>query len=44
VILGKDGTQTTYSIKNFTANSNLGDDIFAFNTKTYPKYEIIDLR
>jgi outer membrane lipoprotein-sorting protein len=44
VILGKDGTQTTYSIKNFTANSNLGDDIFAFNTKIYPKYEIIDLR
>jgi outer membrane lipoprotein carrier protein len=44
VIFGKDGTQTTYSIKNFTPNSNLSDDIFAFNAKAYPKYEVIDLR
>jgi outer membrane lipoprotein-sorting protein len=44
VILGKDGTQTTYTIKNFTPNSDVADDVFAFNGKSYPKYEIIDLR
>jgi outer membrane lipoprotein carrier protein len=44
VIYGKDGTQTTYSIKNFTPNTNLADDVFAFNAKAYPKYEVIDLR
>jgi len=44
VIFGKDGTQTTYSIKNFTPNTNLTDDVFAFNAKAYPKYEVIDLR
>lgn len=44
VIFGKDGTNTTYTIKTFDTISNVSDDIFAFSEKQFPKFEVIDLR
>jgi outer membrane lipoprotein-sorting protein len=43
-ILGKDGVETTYILRNFRTNDLLDDNIFTLNTKSYPKYEIVDLR
>ena len=43
-IQGKDGVETTYILKNFRVNDVLDDAMFTLNTKSYPKYEIVDLR
>jgi outer membrane lipoprotein-sorting protein len=43
-ILGKDGTDITYLVKNFNANASVPETIFVFNDKNYPGYEVIDLR
>lgn len=43
-VYGKDGTETTYSIKSFTADSTIPDVNFSFDKSKYPGYEIIDLR
>ncbi len=43
-ILGKDGLETMYILKNFRTNDPLDDATFAFNPKAYPKYEIVDMR
>jgi outer membrane lipoprotein carrier protein len=43
-ILGKDGMDITYAIKNFQANSEIPDNTFVYNKKSYPGYEEIDLR
>jgi outer membrane lipoprotein-sorting protein len=43
-ILGKDGVETTYILKNFRVNDVLDDAMFTLNTKSYPKYEVVDLR
>jgi outer membrane lipoprotein carrier protein len=43
-ILGKDGVETTYILKNFRTNDLLDDATFSFNSKSYPKYEIVDMR
>ena len=43
-ILGKDGLETTYILKNFRTNDALDDALFTFNAKAYPKYEIVDMR
>lgn len=41
---GKDGTDATYTIKKFTPNTDVTDATFAFNPKSLPGYEVIDLR
>jgi outer membrane lipoprotein-sorting protein len=43
-IQGKDGVETTYILKNFRVNDVLDDAMFTLNTKSYPKYEVVDLR
>ena len=43
-ILGKDGTDMTYQVKTFNANSAVAESVFVFNDKNYPGYEVIDLR
>lgn len=43
-IFGKDGTTTTYTVKNFSANPALQDNLFIFSTAQHPKVEVIDLR
>lgn len=43
-VYGKDGTNTTYKIKSFSANTSIPDSKFSFDKAKYPKYEIIDLR
>jgi outer membrane lipoprotein-sorting protein len=43
-ILGKDGTDITYQVKTFVANSDIPEKTFVFNDKSYPGYEVIDLR
>lgn len=43
-ILGKDGTDMTYFVKTFNVNSSVPDNIFVFSDKSYPGYEVIDLR
>lgn len=43
-ILGKDGNDITYTIKSFTPNTEIQDAVFTFNAKSFPGYEVIDLR
>ena len=43
-VLGKDGNDYTYSVRNFTPNQILKDDIFSFDKTKYPKIEVVDLR
>ena len=43
-IFGKDGNNSTYTVKSFTPNTELSDTMFAFNPAKYPKIEVIDLR
>ena len=43
-IMGKDGLETTYILKNFRTNDPLEDALFTVNTKSYPKYEVVDMR
>jgi outer membrane lipoprotein-sorting protein len=43
-ILGKDGTDMTYQVKNFNANTAVAESVFVFNEKNYSGYEVIDLR
>lgn len=44
VVFGKDGTNTSYKIKTFTANTAITDSYFTFNKTKYPNVEVIDLR
>jgi len=43
-IMGKDGTDITYLVKSFIANGLVSENVFVFNDKNYPNYEVIDLR
>lgn len=43
-IMGKDGTETTYTIKKFVPNTSISEEAFSFSQKNYPGYELIDLR
>jgi len=43
-MLGKDGTETTYTIKKFTSDAIIPEESFQFNAKNFSGYEIIDLR
>jgi outer membrane lipoprotein-sorting protein len=41
---GKDGSDITYNVKKFTPNTDVADATFTFNAKTYPGFEVMDLR
>lgn len=43
-VLGKDGTDITYAVKKFVTNSDVPESTFVYNAKSYPGYEVIDLR
>lgn len=44
IVFDKSGVQYTYTITDFKANPALKDDLFAFNPKTYPGVEVVDMR
>jgi outer membrane lipoprotein-sorting protein len=44
IVYGKDGTNTTYTIKVFTPNATIADSKFTFDKAKHPKFEVIDLR
>ena len=43
-VFQKTGDRYTYTVTSLKTNTNPPDDLFVFNTKNYPKAEIIDLR
>ena len=43
-VFEKNGNRYTYSIVSMATNKALPDALFVFNTKQYPKAEVIDLR
>lgn len=43
-VFEKNGNRYTYSIVTMSTNKNLPDAMFVFDTKKYPKAEIVDLR
>jgi len=43
-IFQKNGDRYTYTITSMKPNPNLADGLFIFDTKAYPKVEVIDLR
>ena len=43
-MLMKDGSTYTYNIKTFTPNVDIKDSTFAFDSKSHPGVEVIDLR
>lgn len=43
-VLGKDGNNYTYLIKNFSSNVNLPETTFTFNPAQHPGVDVIDLR
>ncbi len=44
IIKGKDGTDYTYKIINFSPNKDISNDEFNFSTAKNPNYDVIDLR
>ncbi len=40
----KDGSTYTYKIKKFAPNTDMKDNIFAFDAKAHPGVEVVDLR
>jgi outer membrane lipoprotein carrier protein len=43
-VFQKTGDRYTYTVTGMKTNTNLPDDLFAFDSKNYPKAEVIDLR
>ena len=43
-VFEKNGNKYTYSISSMLTNKPLADAIFVFDTKKYPKVEVVDLR
>jgi len=43
-VFQKTGDRYTYKITSLKTNTNLPDELFVFNTKDYPKVEVVDLR
>src|SRR5665647_619193 len=43
-VFQKTGDRYTYTISSMKTNANLPDGLFVFNTKDYPKVEVVDLR
>lgn len=43
-VLYKDGNIVTYTLKKFTANTDLADALFAFDKSKYPGVEVNDMR
>ena len=44
VFINKDGSTTTYTVKTFTANLEVADTTFQFDTKANPGVSVVDLR
>jgi len=44
IMLMKDGSTCTYTIKNFITNSEMADAMFTYDNKAHPGAELIDLR
>ena len=40
----KNGNRYTYTVTSFESNVSLGDGLFAFDKKSYPNVEVVDLR
>ena len=43
-VFQKTGDRYTYTVTSMKTNTNLPDNLFAFDSKNYPKAEVIDLR
>ncbi|MBL7950926.1 MAG: outer membrane lipoprotein carrier protein LolA [Flavobacteriales bacterium] len=43
-VLYKDGNQVTYTLKKFTANTELADGLFVFDKSKFPGVEVNDMR
>jgi outer membrane lipoprotein-sorting protein len=43
-VFEKNGNRYTYSVVSMTTNKSLPDNLFVFDSKKYPKAEVIDLR
>jgi outer membrane lipoprotein carrier protein len=43
-VFQKTGDRYTYTVTSLKTNTNPPDDLFVFDTKNYPKVEVIDLR
>ena len=43
-VFEKNGNRYTYSIASMSTNASLPDAMFVFDTKKYPKVEVVDLR
>lgn len=43
-VFQKTGDRYTYTVTSLKTNTNPPDDLFVFNTKNYPKVEVVDLR
>ena len=43
-VFQKTGDRYTYSVTSQKINTNLPDDLFVFDAKSYPKVEVVDLR
>lgn len=43
-VFAKDGNDITYKVKKFVTNAAVPDSQFIFDKKSYPGYEVIDLR
>lgn len=43
-VFEKNGNRYTYTVTSFESNVPLGDGLFAFDTKSYPNVEMVDLR
>ncbi len=43
-VFQKTGDRYTYTITSLKTNTNPPDDLFVFDTKNYPKVEVVDLR
>jgi outer membrane lipoprotein-sorting protein len=43
-VFQKTGDRYTYTITNLKKNTDLPDNLFVFDSKNYPKVEVVDLR
>lgn len=43
-VFEKNGNRYNYTITTLLTNTDLSDNLFVFNTKNYPKVEVVDLR
>jgi hypothetical protein len=44
LIFDKNGNKYTYTMQTFLPNIKVSEDVFAFDVKTHPGVEVVDLR